>query len=363
MMRMTMLAALLGLLLPAASRAADPPPPLLEAKIPLGAVAGRIDHFAVDADRQLLFAAELGNDSVGIVDVKERKVLHRLAALKEPQGVAYHAPTGTLYVANAGDGSVRLFQGPDFTPAGRIDLGDDADNIRLDPWRNRIVVGYGKGALAVIDPASRRKVADIPLKGHPESFQFSAAGERIFVNVPDAREIAVIDAGAGRQVSALDTAGAAANFPMAVDIDEHRLLVVFRSPAKLMVFATRTGKLEGSFESCRDELRRRRDRRPRPDQRRIRANRPHPNRRGRPDVTVRPGKRPPLSRRAVGRGRAGGDLGFPSGAVSGRGRRNADQEQPAAALPPCAGMVLTMAAPRSRPRGCASQRAIRAHAP
>jgi hypothetical protein len=147
---------------------------------------------------------------------------------------------------------VRLFQGPEFTPAGRIELGDDADNIRIDSWRNRIVVGYGKGALAVINPASRSKVADISLKGHPESFQFNETGSRIFVNVPQAREITVVDAGAGRQISALDTAGAGSNFPMAVDVDEHRLLVGFRSPAKLMVFATRTGRLEGSFDLCRD---------------------------------------------------------------------------------------------------------------
>jgi len=252
MKRVTMVAALAGMLLTAASRAQDPPPLVLEAKIPLGAVAGRIDHFAFDADRQLLFVAELGNNSVGIVDLKERKVLRRLTGLSEPQGVAYHPATSTLYVANAGDGSVRLFQGPDFAPAGRIDLGDDADNIRIDSWRNRIVVGYGKGALAVIDPASRRKVADIPLKGHPESFQFDETGSRIFVNVPDTRQIAVLDVGSSQQVSTLDTAGASSNFPMAVDAEEHRVLVAFRSPAKLMVFATRTGKLEGSFDTCRD---------------------------------------------------------------------------------------------------------------
>ena len=249
---LTMLAASIGLLLPPAAWAADPPPLVLEAKIPLGAVAGRIDHFAFDADRQLLFVAELGNDSVGVVDLKERKVVRRLSGLSEPQGVGYHAATNTLYVANAGDGSVRLFQGPEFTPAGRIALGDDADNIRIDSWRNRIVVGYGKGALAVIDPASRRKVADIPLKGHPESFQFDEAGARIFVNVPGAHEIAVLDVGSNRQVSTLEAAGASSNFAMAVDPDEHRLLVVFRSPAKLMAFATPTGKPEGSVDTCRD---------------------------------------------------------------------------------------------------------------
>ena len=31
----------------------------------------------------------------------------------------------------------------------------------------------------MIDPASRQKIADIPLKGHPQSFQFDETGSRI----------------------------------------------------------------------------------------------------------------------------------------------------------------------------------------
>jgi DNA-binding beta-propeller fold protein YncE len=252
MKRVTMLAALVGLLLPAVGRAEDPAPLVLEAKIPLGAVAGRIDHFAFDPQRQLLFVAELGNDSVGIVDLKERKVQHRITGLSEPQGVAYHPATTTLYVANAGDGSLRLYQAPAFRLLGTIALGADADNIRIDPWRNRIIVGYGKGGLAVIDPASRRKIADMPLDGHPESFQFDETGSRIFVNVPDASRIAGLDAVSGRQVSILESAGASSNFAMAVDADEHRVMVVFRNPARLVVFGTETGERVASVETCRD---------------------------------------------------------------------------------------------------------------
>ena len=252
MKRMAIVAALIGITLAAPSWAADQPPLVFEAKIPLGTVSGRIDHFAFDPDRQLLFVAELGNDSVGVVDLEKRNVVHRIAGLSKPQGIAYHAASGTLYVANAGDGSLRLFQASNFAPLGRIALGADADNIRIDPWRNRIVVGYGKGGLAVIDPASRRKIADMPLDGHPESFQFDETGSRIFVNVPDAPQIAALDAVSGRKVSILESAGASANFAMAVDADEHRVMVVFRNPARLVVFGTGSGKREASFETCRD---------------------------------------------------------------------------------------------------------------
>jgi hypothetical protein len=241
-----------GLALATASWGAEPAPLVLEDKIALGAVSGRIDHMALDVERRLLFVAELGNDSASVVDLDQRKVAHRLSGLREPQGLFFHRPTATLYVANGGDGSLRLYQGPQFTPVRRIELGDDADNIRFDARRNRIVVGYGSGALAVIDPASRTKVADIRLKAHPEAFQFDEAGERIFVNVPRASEISVVDVVAGKQVSALDPAGARSNFPMAVDREGRRVLAVFRSPAKIEAFGTGDGKMQASADTCDD---------------------------------------------------------------------------------------------------------------
>jgi DNA-binding beta-propeller fold protein YncE len=231
---------------------AQPAALALEAKIAMGDVRGRIDHFAYDAAHKRLFVAELGNNSVGVVDLAAGKVVRRLSGLKEPQGVAYHAGTDTLYVANAGDGAVRLYQGPELAPIGQIALGDDADNIRIDRRRDRLVVGYGSGGLAVIDPASRRKIGEVALKGHPESFQFDEAGERIFTNVPDARQIAVVDLEAGRQTTTLDLAGLRSNFPMAVDGRAHRLLVVTRSPARLLVYGTADGKLLASPETCGD---------------------------------------------------------------------------------------------------------------
>lgn len=243
---------LVGLLLVGPGVAQDAPPLSLEAKIPLGAVKGRIDHMAVDPDHRLLYVAELGNDSVAVVDLAERDVAHRIGGLSEPQGVAYHAATGTLYVANAGDGSVRLFQAFDFRPLGRIDLGADADNIRIDRWRDRIVVGYGKGALAVIDPASRRRVGEMPLDGHPESFQFDEVGARIFVNVPGADQIVGLDAVTGSKVTLFESAGANANFAMALDADGHRLLVAFRTPPRLVSFETSAGTRQAGIETCRD---------------------------------------------------------------------------------------------------------------
>jgi YVTN family beta-propeller protein len=223
----------------------------LEAKIPLGDVRGRIDHMAVDLKRLRLFVAELGNDSVGVVDVAGRSVLRTITGLREPQGVGYEPTTDTLFVANARDGSVQSFDGNDYKSTRRIELGNDADNVRIDAATQRVVVGYGDGALAILDARAGRKVGDIPLKAHPESFQIDPEAGRIFVNVPGARSVTVIDRSSGKQVAnwPMDQG---ANFAMTVDRARGQILVVFRSSSRLAGFAMGDGKPVSSVETCGD---------------------------------------------------------------------------------------------------------------
>lgn len=224
----------------------------LEAKIPLGNVRGRIDHMAVDLKRHRLFVAELGNDTIGVVDLANRKMVHTIAGLKEPQGVGYEPSTDTLYVANAGDGSVRLFEGNDYKAAGHIELGSDADNVRIDAAVNRVFIGYGSGAVAVIDPATRSKVGDVPLTAHPEGFQIDPDTSQLFVNVPDAHAIAVIDRASQKQTGKWSIPNHGANFPMALDPVRRQVFVIFRAPAEFGVFSMTGGKLIATAETCGD---------------------------------------------------------------------------------------------------------------
>src|SRR6267154_6345678 len=237
---------------PARAQPTPAEPLQLETKIPLGDVRGRIDHMAIDRGRNRLVVAELENDSVAIVDLKDRKVLHMITGLKEPQGVAYVPSIDMLYVANAGDGSVLLFRGGDYAAAGTIELGEDADNIRLDPSTKTVFVGYGSGALAVIDAATQRKVADIPLGTHPESFQLTPDGGRIYVNLPKARSLAVLDAATRKQFATWPASVGGGNFAMALDHATQRVIVVFRTPPKLAAFSMVDSGLIEMVDTCGD---------------------------------------------------------------------------------------------------------------
>lgn len=225
----------------------------LEAKISLGDVTGRIDHMAADVPRRRLFVAELGNNTVGVVDLDQRKVVQVIRGLHEPQGVAYLPRRQSLLVTNAGDGSVRVFTADDnqsYRQSGRIDLGEDADNIRLDKDGGRAFIGYGSGALGVIDTGTLATLESIRLKEHPESFQLSAGG-RVFINVPKAGEIAVVDGAVGKQIASWPVTDRN-NFPMALDEEGQRVLVAFRNPPVLSALSMRNGEPVARRPTCAD---------------------------------------------------------------------------------------------------------------
>jgi DNA-binding beta-propeller fold protein YncE len=205
----------------------------------LADVRGRIDHLAVDPDGERLFMAALGNDSVEVVDLRAGTRAARITGLREPQGIGYVRSADRLFVANAG-GGVDVFEASTLRHVARIEGLDDADNVRLDPPNGKVYVGYGH-ALAAMDAESGKLLERIELAGHPESFQLEPAGTRMFVNVPSAAQIAVVDRSKKRVIGNWSVGEKRANFPMALDEANHRLFVATRKPASLLIFDTAAG--------------------------------------------------------------------------------------------------------------------------
>src|SRR5207249_1244169 len=125
---------------------------------------------------------------------------------------------------------------------GRVTGVDDADNLRFNAKARRIYLGYGEGALGIIDPEAMKLTGRIALAKHPGSFQLEEDGPRIFVNVPDAGHIAVVDRTAGKVTAMWPVDEFHANFPMVLDEAQHRLFVGCRTPARLLAFDTQSGK-------------------------------------------------------------------------------------------------------------------------
>jgi DNA-binding beta-propeller fold protein YncE len=133
-----------------------------------------------------------------------------------------------------------------------VSLGDDSDNARYDLATKHLFVGFGGGALAAINPADGKVLGQAKLSGHPESFQLERSSSRVFVNVPAAGQIAVVDRAAMTVIATWPVVSAKSNFPMALDEENHRVFIGCRRPAKVLVYDTTTGKESGSFDIVGD---------------------------------------------------------------------------------------------------------------
>lgn len=220
--------------------------------IAMPGVKGRIDHFGVDVAGHRLFVAALGNDTVEVFDVEANKHLRSLAGFGEPQGLLYVPDARRLFVANGTADRVDILDGESLELVKRVEKLPDADNLRLDPANRRVVVGYGKGALRVLDPSTGESSAEVRLSGHPESFQLERNRPRAYVNVPSVGHVAVVDRETAKVTATWGVTGARAHFPMALDEEGKRLFVGARSPAVMLVYDTGSGRLRAKVPICGD---------------------------------------------------------------------------------------------------------------
>jgi YVTN family beta-propeller protein len=244
-MRLCVLAGMLALV--SFQTASGETPLALVETIALPGVEGRIDHLAIDAAAQRLYVAALGNNTVEVIDTKAATRVKSVAGFREPQGIAVVPDAKLVAIANGEGEGVQFIDAGEYHPTRVVRLGDDADNVRYDVAARRLFVGYGNGALAAISPADGRLLGEVKLAGHPESFQLEASGPRVFVNVPTADQIAVIDRSAMKVIAVWPDAGAKSNFPMALDEANHRIFIGCRRPARVLVYDTTSGKPINSF--------------------------------------------------------------------------------------------------------------------
>jgi len=219
----------------------------LKQTIPLPGVEGRIDHFALDAAGERLFVCALGNNTVEVLDLRKGERVRSITGLGAPQGIAYIPELDRLFVANDKGGIFKIYHAKSFQLVGELNFKDDADNVRYDNTTKKIYVGFGSGGIAIINAVDGKQLGSITLAAHPEAFELEKHGRRIFVNVPNARQVAVIDRDRGGVIATWKTDGTFGNFPMALDENNHRLFIGCRMPSKLVVLNTESGDVVTSI--------------------------------------------------------------------------------------------------------------------
>ena len=215
---------------------------IIDKEISMPEVKGRIDHMDINLKDQVVYVAALGNNTLEVVDLRSGRIIHSIKGLEEPQGVGYIQQHEEIIVANAGNGDCYFYNAHSFEKLATIHLSSDADDIRYDSAEKKIYVGYGKGGIAIIDADTHKQMGDVKLPAHPESFQIDKKLNLLFVNLPDAHMVGVIDLTQFKLIDKWVRNTPTANFPMAFDAIHHHVYIGYRHPAKLVVLDGKSGK-------------------------------------------------------------------------------------------------------------------------
>ena len=256
MARKSFLSLIMLLALGTSLPAQDSAPLKLVQAIPLpGLKDGDFDHFAVDLDGHRLFLTAEENAKLVVIDANSNKVIHTIENVQAPHAILFRSDLKKLFVVEGDASAVKVYDSDSFQPAGEIKVAIDADSIAYDPATHYMyVVNGGREAhtpyslISVIDTNSSKKLRDIKINSnHVEAIVLEKSGPRMFMNIPGQNTIGVMD----RSKAALTATwplpeGAKLNVAMALDEANHRLFVVTRTPGKLIVLDSDSGKLVSS---------------------------------------------------------------------------------------------------------------------
>jgi hypothetical protein len=234
-----------------APRAEVAAPLKLEGAIPLSGFTGDFDHFAVDEKGGRLFLAGEDHKTVEVFDLKTGRRLKSITGFGTPHSIIYLPETDRILVADGDKGVLQILRGSDYAVVDHVDGLAGADSMRLDaPTQILYVVTGGKDVpldysfLVAIDLKTNKKVGELRMESnHVEAFALESASSRLFVNITDKHEVAVVERKAMKEIARWPIGTQADNSPMAYDEPHHRLLIVCRKPGILLVMDSENGKV------------------------------------------------------------------------------------------------------------------------
>jgi DNA-binding beta-propeller fold protein YncE len=202
-MRPVILAALVAAVCSAAPAAAAAPHYHVVARLPAG--DGGWDILSVDSVDQRLYVGR--PDGVTAIDLRTGKATDRIVPGQRVHAALAIPGTHEVISTNGESNTATLFDGRTGRVRATIPTGKKPDAAAYDPaTRTLWVMDPGSGEATVIDPVTARVLATFAIGGSLE-FAVADGRGRMYVNVEDRNEVAVLDTKARKLLSRFPLAG------------------------------------------------------------------------------------------------------------------------------------------------------------
>ena len=160
---------------------------------------------------------------VMVIDTTTLKQLGDIPDLSGIHGVALVPAMNKGFVSNGGDDSVTVFDLKTLKVTDKVKVGGRPDAILYESFSKHVFTFNAKSQdSTVVDAASGKVLATIPLGGKPE-FPASDGKGKVFVNIEDKGEIAVIDVKSNTATAHWPLTGCEEPSALAFDVAHNRL--------------------------------------------------------------------------------------------------------------------------------------------
>ena len=224
----------------------------LARSVDLPGYQGDFDHFAADRKTDRLFLAAEDHGTLEVFNLKDGSHERTVNGFGTPHSIAVLPDGKRLLVADGGEKvPSEVLNLSTLNKIGTLKLIPGADSIYHDPDAPVLyMVSGGKDVhlpysiLYAIDANTLQVKNQLRIPStHVEAMAMESGTNRLFINLTDKAEVAVIDRKAMKEMKRWKVAPAAENSPMAFDQQAHRLFVVCRKPASLLVLDSDSGQV------------------------------------------------------------------------------------------------------------------------
>ena len=198
--------------------------PVADVRLPGNAT--RLDYQSLDARRQLLFIAHLGDSAVVVVNTQSRRVVGIIPNVSAVHGVLAVPELHTVYASATGTNEVVAIDEATLRVKARMPGGVYPDGMAFDPRNARLYVSDESGDTdTVIDTKANRRIGTIQLGGDVGNTQYDPVSGHIFVNVQTRGQLVEIDPETNRVLRRIALPGCAGNHGLLIDAARRRAFI------------------------------------------------------------------------------------------------------------------------------------------
>lgn len=215
-------------------------------QIPIGGGSGW-DYLNADAEGRRLYVTH--GTKVVVIDLDENKVVGEIANTPGVHGFVVVPELKRGFSSNGQENKSSVVDLETLKTVMKVPTGANPDALLFEPKSGEIWTFNGRGKSATAFDAKTGKVIAeaIPLEGKPESGAADPEAGRIYVNLEDKSEIAVLDVKEHKLLEKWPIAPGKSATGLAIDVKLHRLIIGCGN-SKMVMMDTTNGKVVSTLD-------------------------------------------------------------------------------------------------------------------